>query len=69
MTTLKAKELTMAFCRECEKDGDPFLVVHFSRVQDRYEGFNDGMDAGDALIVIRELVKQFELDKEVIANM
>jgi hypothetical protein len=53
----------------CDRDGDVFLMFYFSRKQDRYQGWLNGLDAGDALIVIDELVKKYNLNVDVLAKM
>lgn len=52
-----------------EADDDTFLVVYFSREEDKYQGWHHQMDGGDALLVIKQLVKRFGLSAVAIANM
>jgi len=50
-----------------ERDNDAVLVCYFSREQEAYNGYMTNMDAGDALIVIEQLIRKFNLSPEVIA--
>jgi hypothetical protein len=54
---------------QCKKDGDAFMSVHFSREEDKYQIGTTSMDAGDALIVVQSLIKNFGLSPETIAAM
>ena len=44
------------------ENDDPFFVVSFSREHDRYYGKQIGMDKGDALLVIEDLTRIFNID-------
>lgn len=59
MTKNKAAELLKPFIDECVKDTDPYFVVHFSRTDDYFSGFENGLDFLDATIIAKQLVKQF----------
>lgn len=50
----------------CKKDNDPFLVVHFSRDEDKYDGRHDGLDFADALIIVGHLCNHFKLNPAMI---
>lgn len=54
--------------KQAELDGDHYMIVHFSKVDDHFVG-NHRMDRSDALIVICEMIKNFGLDPEVISQM
>lgn len=54
------------FIGQANRDKDPYLLVHFSRNEDKYMGYNDHMDLGDALIIIRELCSQFNIEKKAL---
>jgi hypothetical protein len=62
MTTTECKNLITPFCDRAEKQNDPYLIVHFSRQEDHYKGYHEGMDAVDAMIVIKHLVRHFKID-------
>ncbi len=49
--------------------GDAYLTVYFDRKLDCYDAEYDGMDAGDALIVIDDLCRAFGLSREVALSM
>lgn len=53
------------FIRNCDKDNDSFLIVHFSICEDTYKGhFN--IDFADALIIIKHLLEHFNIDKRAL---
>lgn len=52
-----------------KESGDPFLVCHFSRKQDRFKGINCDMDAADAMIIVSHLIAEFGLNSKVVAAM
>lgn len=66
MTTKEQREIIRPFISRCDKDGDPYLLVHFSRENDYFEGTHNGLDFLDAIMVIKELVKIFGINKEVL---
>ena len=60
---------------ESSNDGQELLVidliVHFSREEDYYTGLHDGLDKMDAVIIIKQLMKDFkfnEFDIKVLCN-
>lgn len=59
MTRKRAKKMLEPFMKKCGKDSDPYYLVHFSRVDDYYSGFEEGLDFLDATIIARQLVKSF----------
>lgn len=61
MSTDEGKEKLMLFIQAAKKDSDPYFLVHFSRENDRYEGYHEGMDEFDARIVIKHLMEEFNL--------
>jgi|GEM_PF-961298 len=70
---MKNEEAYKAFEPLKEKmdaDNDVYLLVHFSRSEDTYKGYqSDKMDGGDALIVVQHLIEHFKLNPQVIANI
>lgn len=52
----------------CERDDDCYFVAHFSRSEDHYE-VTANIDAGDALILVRELIQRFKLSPRAILAM
>lgn len=70
---MDAREVVERFASEHEesirRDGDAVLCVYFSKEQDRFRGFDLGMDVGDALIVIKCLVERFDLSREALQEM
>lgn len=57
------------FIERAEKDKDPYSVIHFSREQDVYTGYDSGLDFGDALMIVSGLCKKFEITPEAIPDM
>ena len=53
----------------CKRDNDAFCAYYFSREQDRYSGGSEGMEGGDALLIIDELIEKFNLDRQAIGRM
>lgn len=53
----------------CERDDDAMLFCYFSREEDKFAGVSAGMDAGDALIIVDYLIKEFGLLPAAIAAM
>lgn len=68
MTINQSNELLTPFIEKAKIDGDPFLVCHFSREQDRYAANHKYMDAFDAMIVIKELVKHFGINETLLST-
>lgn len=54
------------FMQKAKEDGDPYLVCHFSAEEDKYNGFHGGMDKLDAMIVIKQLVKDFDISSTLL---
>lgn len=67
MNIFDARQKAAAFVTQAEAEGDVALAVYFSRESDMFCGFEAGMDAGDALIVIKHLVRIFGLDADATA--
>lgn len=63
MKLKKGKELLQPFIDEADKDNDPYLLVHFSRQEDKFTGLHERLDKMDAQIIMKELVKFFEFDE------
>lgn len=68
MTNEKAMQLLQRFIEDCKKEKDCFLVVHFSRSEDKFRGV-DNCDWADTVIVVNELKNRFNLDYEVLHAM
>lgn len=68
MTIQDGLKLLQSFKETAKDDGDPFFVIHFSRVDDKYEGDFDGLDVGDALIIIEKLCTKFDINPEIAAS-
>ena len=68
MTIEQGKELLQPFIEEATKDKDVFLLVHFSSQEDKYNGMDEGLDALDAMIIIKQLVKNFNIDKTLLST-
>lgn len=49
------------FIGQAERDGDVYMMAHFSHSEDRYRVY-DNLDAGDALVLIMDLCKRFGID-------
>ena len=69
MTITEAERQIDTLSNRAEMDNDAMLVVYFSREQDAYNGYMTNMDAGDALMVIEQLIRKFDLSPEAIAAM
>lgn len=46
MTIKKFKENIKTYRKACDKDRDPFLIVHFSREENKYHGAHERIDRG-----------------------
>lgn len=66
MTTQQRKELLIEFKKNCDKDNDPYFVCHFSRQEDEFLGDWEGLDSFDAMILIKQLVKDLKIDKTLL---
>ncbi len=66
MTNREAKKMVRPFIRKSKTDNDACMVVHFSRSEDQYFGLKEGMDIGDALLVIQDLIRIFKIKKELL---
>jgi hypothetical protein len=64
----KADEMAEVLFNQAAADGDRVLMIYFSREEDKYRATGH-LDAGDALIVIGQLIKTFNLSAEAIAQM
>lgn len=56
------------FIGQADKDNDAYLLVHFSKVEDRYRAYYYSLDHGDALLIIKGLCAEFNLSPEAIAK-
>lgn len=69
MTIKDAAKPIHDLCNLAKNDDDTLLVFYFSRVDDKYQGYSENMDFGDALIVIEKLVRHFGIPPKVLAEM
>lgn len=69
MTIKDAEKPIHDLCKRAKNDNDTLLVFYFSRVDDKYQGYSENMDFGDALIVIEKLVRKFGIPAAVLAEM
>lgn len=69
MTIHQFEQYARDITRRAKDGNDACLLVYFSREDDRYVGMDEGLDSGDALIVIRELVTNYGLDPQVVAEL
>jgi hypothetical protein len=65
MKIKEGEKLLQPFKDECKNSVDPYLVVHFSRDEDKYDGTHEFMDQFDAMIVIKDLLNEFKITKPV----
>lgn len=66
MTTKEALKESKPFIDKCDRDGDPYLIVHFSQEDDYFKGIHERMDFMDATIIIKKLIKHFKINKEIL---
>jgi hypothetical protein len=71
MTNKQANELFASLQSELEKDRDPFMFVHFSRVEGGTIIGKDGayLNKGDVLFIIKHLVDKFKINRVDIASL
>lgn len=48
---------------------DSYLVVFFSKEENKYNGFHYNIDESDGLIIIQELIKNMDIDKKEFVKM
>lgn len=53
---------------KADRDGDALLTVSFSGSDHKYDAWETNMDAGDALIVIGNLIEKFGLSAEAVVG-
>lgn len=56
------------FKEKIEADGDACMINFFSRSEDMFQIDEYGMDIGDALLVIDNLVRRFDIDIETLSE-
>jgi len=69
MTIEEYRTAIALIAEQAKREDDVLLVYFFSRDEDCYEGATMGMDAGDALIIIDHLIKEYGLSYEAIGAM
>lgn len=62
MTTEYGRILLTPFIDATKRDEDAFFACHFSRSEDKFAGDHNGLDAFDAMIIIKQLVHDFKID-------
>lgn len=50
-------------------ENDAYLLVHFSSEEDKFEAIHNNMDGLDAMIVIKNLVKHFNIDPLLLTTV
>lgn len=68
MTTAKGKQLLDFFIKEAVNHGDPFFLCHFSRVEDQYRAYHEGLDQMDAMLIIKGLVAHFNINELLLST-
>ena len=68
MTKDTGEELLQPFIEQCDKDADPYFIVHFSRSDDWFNGLHDRMDFADALIIVSKLIELFEINPLILSS-
>lgn len=61
MTTQQFRESIESVVTRAEADGDEVMAVYFSVEEDKFIGVHTEMDGGDALIIIRYLMDEYEI--------
>lgn len=69
MTIKQGEALLSNFITAATINSNPFLIAHFSRQDDQYRGYHEGLDRLDAAIIIRELVQHFKMTEIDAATM
>jgi len=52
-----------------EKDGDGFMVIYFSKQENKYFGKYVNIDGADTLIIVGDLIKLFGLSPKIISEI
>lgn len=68
MTTEYGRILLTPFIDATKLDDDAFFACHFSRSEDKFAGDHNGMDALDAMIIIKQLVHDFKIDPILLST-
>ena len=68
MTCEHALEIVADALAPAREDSDTYLYVHFSREEDAYQAIQHRMDAGDAMVVIRNLIEAFGIDPALLTH-
>jgi hypothetical protein len=69
MTTEYGNILLEPFKVTSKNDDDAYFVCHFSKIEDKFAGSHDGIDAVDAMIIIKQLVKDFKIDSTLLSTV
>ena len=62
-----AKQRCEAIRKRALEDGDGFMYCYFAHEENEYVGATGGMDQGEALVVIHQMVKDFGIDSTILA--
>jgi hypothetical protein len=69
MKNKEFKELVHPIAFQLTLDTDAYLFVHFSSQEDKFEAIHNNMDGLDAMIVIKNLVKHFNIDPLLLTTV
>lgn len=64
MTPQEFEKTITPVIKKIEKDGDPYLFVHFSQSRDYFTGLHEGLDKFDAVIIMKQLFEFFEMTED-----
>lgn len=67
MTNKNGLQLLQPFIEQAEKDKDPYLLAHFSGIDDHYQVYHEGLDKMDAMLVIKGLAKHFDINLQALS--
>lgn len=56
------------FIGQADRDSDVYMLAHFSRSEDKYQVYYT-IDAGDALMLVRDMCKRFNIDALALHEM
>ncbi len=61
MKIVLGKSLLSDFTNLCDADKDSYFLIHFSKEEDKYAGYHERIDWADARIILKHLIKEFDL--------
>lgn len=62
-----SKKLFKDIIAKMEEDNDAYFLVHFSREDDKFDGTHGNMDFADALILVKQLMREFHINPAAIS--